>query len=65
MCYTDLGSARFQAASPELNQQLAEIRLREALFMTCTDIIALVTCIATVIMTVIAILTYFNKEKDE
>lgn len=29
--------------------------------MTCSDIIALVTCVATLIMTVIAVLTYFYK----
>lgn len=30
--------------------------------MTCTDFIALVTCVVTIIMTVIAILSYINKK---
>lgn len=32
--------------------------------MTCSEIIALVTCIATIITTVITVLSYHNK-KDE
>ena len=33
--------------------------------MTRSEIIALVTCVATLIMTVIAVLTYFYKQDNE
>ena len=52
------------AAAPELNRFMLEFDFREALRMTCECIIALVTCVATIITTVIAVLSYLHDRKE-
>ena len=49
--------------SPELNRLYAEILDEGGLRMTVDFIVALVTCVATVISTVIAVLSYFRNKK--
>ena len=51
------------AASPGLNRFYAEIIDKGGLRMTCEIVIALVTCVATVICTVIAVLSYFRNKR--
>ena len=59
-----VGNAWFQGGSSQTQSASVEIWKREALRMTCEMIIALVTCVATVITTVIAILSYCKDKKE-
>ena len=56
-----------QAVSPELNQSLAqadfEIIDKGGLLMTFELVVAVITCIATIICTVIAVLSYFRNKR--
>ena len=53
--------------SPELNQSLAqadfEIIDKGGLLMTFEIVVAVITCIATIICTVIAVLSYFRNKR--
>ena len=51
------------AAAPELNRFCRNLFLG-GLHMTCECIIALVTCVATIITTVVAVLSYLKDKKE-
>ena len=64
MCYIDFGVPDSKAASPELNQFMLEFEKGRLCGMTCECVIALVTCVATIITTVIAVLSYLHARKS-
>ena len=64
ICYTNFGSAWFYGGGSPTQPVYAGIWFREALRMTCECVIALVTCVATIITTVIAILSYLKDKKE-